>query len=322
MTAHSYGRRGGEPCIAFRFADMMTQPRKTPRPFRAARPVISAAAGAALASVLAVAAVLANPGAPHAQTPPSRVVSMNLCTDQLAMLIAAPGQLHSVSHLARREDASVLFSEAAAYAVNHGEAEEIFLMKPDLVLAGTFSARATVSLLRRLGMRVEEFAAETSFADIRANITRMGDLLGQREKADTLVAQLDQRLAAYTAGAEQHRPLAALYYANSYSSGGGTLAGEAVERAGLANLAARLGLNGTVKLPLEVLVMNAPDLVVGGERASGSREPRAYDNLDHPALRKSGDSARVAVPDKYWICGAPFTAEAVRILAEAAGRLR
>jgi iron complex transport system substrate-binding protein len=74
--------------------------------------------------------------------------------------------------------------------------------------------------------------------------------------------------------------------------------------------------------------MNAPDLVVGGERASGSREPRAYDNLDHPALRalptlrKSGDAARVAVPDKYWICGAPFTAEAVRILAEAAGRLR
>jgi iron complex transport system substrate-binding protein len=319
----------GKPRIPFQFADMMTQPRETPRLFRAPRPAISAIGGAALAVVFAFAAVLADPGAARAQIPPSRVVSMNLCTDQLAMLIAAPGQLHSVSHLATREEASVLFREAAAYAVNHGEAEEIFLLKPDLVLAGTFSARATVSLLRRLGIRVEEFAAETSFADIRANIARMGDLLGQREEAEALVAQLDQRLAAYAAEAgEEHRPLAALYYANSYSSGGGTLAGEAVEHAGLANLARRLGLSGTVRLPLEVLVMNAPDLVVGGERASGSREPRAYDNLDHPALRalpalrKSGDAARVAVPDKYWICGAPFTAEAVRILAEATGRLR
>ena len=36
-----------------------------------------------------------------AQEAPARVVSMNLCTDQLAMLLAAPGQLLSVSKLAR-----------------------------------------------------------------------------------------------------------------------------------------------------------------------------------------------------------------------------
>ena len=32
---------------------------------------------------------------------PRRVVSMNLCTDQVAMLLAAPGQLISVSDLAQ-----------------------------------------------------------------------------------------------------------------------------------------------------------------------------------------------------------------------------
>ena len=52
------------------------------------------------------AAVLASTLAGHSAMPglhaeqPQRVVSMNLCTDQLAMLIARPGQLHSVSHLA------------------------------------------------------------------------------------------------------------------------------------------------------------------------------------------------------------------------------
>ena len=37
---------------------------------------------------------------------PARVVSINLCTDQLAMLLAAPGQLLSVSHLAREPQSS------------------------------------------------------------------------------------------------------------------------------------------------------------------------------------------------------------------------
>jgi iron complex transport system substrate-binding protein len=244
---------------------------------------------------------------------------MNLCTDQLAMLIAAPGQLHSVSHLAAREDSSAMAREAAAYAVNHGQAEEIFLMKPDLVLTGAFNTRTTVALLRRLGTRVEEFAPEMSFADISANIARMGALLGRKEQADALIAALDERLAGYavTDGAES-RPLAALAYANSYTAGGGTLANDAVERAGLANLGERLGYRGMVRLPLEVLVMHAPELIIGGERQADD-PARAYDALRHPALRYIfRDGAPVVVPDKYWICGTPFITEALRILADAA----
>jgi iron complex transport system substrate-binding protein len=254
-------------------------------------------------------------------TPPRRVVSMNLCTDQLAMLIAAPGQLYSVSYLASQEDASALASEAQGYVANHGLAEEIFLMKPDLVLAGTFTSQATVALLKRLGFRVETFAPDASFADIRANLRRMGALLGRQDRAEELIATFDRALAE-----PQSRPkraLAAIYYPNSYTSGAGTLAGEVVERAGLENLAKRLGLEGTAQLPLEVLIAHAPDVIIGGERTSASHV-RAYDNITHPALRALlKDRTQVTIPDKYWVCGGPFTAEAVRILAaSAAGAAR
>jgi iron complex transport system substrate-binding protein len=254
--------------------------------------------------------------APAADAPPRRVVSINLCTDQLAMLLAAPGQLHSVSYLAHEEGASVLAAEAKAYPANHVQAEEIFLMKPDLVLAGTFTTRATVGLLRRLGFRVEEFAPEESFADISANLRRMGALLGQPAKAEELIASLDARLRDY-AREPGKRPLAAFYYANSYTSGGGTLAGEVVERAGLDNLGKRLGYVGTTTLPLEALVMNAPDFVIASDMEDRDHA-RAYSNLAHPALAalRAGRSP-ISMPDKYTICGAPFTAEAVRILAEA-----
>jgi iron complex transport system substrate-binding protein len=56
-------------------------------------------------------------------------------------------------------------------------------------------------------------------------------------------------------------------------------------------------------------------VIIGGERAPGGGV-RAYDNLTHPALRAlMKDRIQVALPDKYWVCGGPFTAEAVRILA-------
>ena len=43
---------------------------------------------------------------------PERVVSMNLCTDQLAMLLAGPGQLASVTYIATHPRASAMAEEA------------------------------------------------------------------------------------------------------------------------------------------------------------------------------------------------------------------
>ena len=275
-----------------------------------------------LAVLISIALGLAGPAiADDARLPPLRVVSMNLCTDQLAMLIAAPGQLHSVSALAKEAESSVLAVEAGKYAINHGFAEEILLMKPDLVLAGRFSTRATVSMLRRLGFTVEEFAPETSFADIHANMRRMGALLGREARTEALLQDFDETLARYAPnGQPAKRPLAALYYANGYTSGGSTLAGEAVERAGFRNLGKELGLAGPAKLSLEALVMNAPDAIVG-EMPDGV-PGLAYEVFAHPAL--AATRARrgfVRVPNKYTVCGAPFSVEAVRILAEARASL-
>lgn len=261
--------------------------------------------------------VLTFPGTLAAQEAPRRVVSMNACTDQMAMLIAGEGQLHSVSYLASDPGTSVLAAQAGRYAVNHGLAEEVFLMQPDLVIAGTYSTRATVALLRRLGIRVEEFEPENSFDDIRTNLTRMGTILGRQEKAEELVAELDRRLAALSA---QKRPdiLVATYYANSYTSGAGTLVDAIVTASGLTNIAAAMGLSGTARLPLELLVLARPDLLVDGE-SRYSAPALAQENFVHPAYRAlAAETTSVVVPASYTLCGAPFTAEAARLLQEAA----
>lgn len=252
-----------------------------------------------------------------AQEPPRRVVSMNVCTDQLAMLVAGEGQLHSVSFLASDPDTSVMAKEAGKYAVNHGLAEEIFMMQPDLVLAGAYTAQPAVNMLRRLGFRVELFDPETSFDDIRANLHRMGELLGHPERAAQLIEDMDRQLAALESENDPKRSVV-VYSSNSYTSGMGSLSHSVIEAAGLANLADQLGVVGYGRVPLEQLVLAQPDLVVLGEQRY-EHPALAQENFRHPAFKAlTSDHRLVRIPDRYWVCGAPFTVEAVRMLKDAA----
>ena len=246
---------------------------------------------------------------------PQRVVSINVCTDQLALVLARDGQLRSVSHLSQDRELSVMAAKARKMPVNHAQAEEVFLMKPDLVLTGTFSSRATVGLLRRLGVRVEEFAPARSFDDIEEHMRSMGELLGRQAEASREIDEMKAALAAIQP--PTRRKTVALYYANSYTSGRGTLVDEAVRLAGLDNLADKAGVSGSAPLSLEKLVLEKPDILV---RSSRDRAPAlAFENFEHPALRALEKQARaVTIADNLTVCGGPFSVEAVAELAEAA----
>jgi iron complex transport system substrate-binding protein len=246
---------------------------------------------------------------PALAAPPARVVSMNLCTDQLAMLLARPGQLVAVSRVARDPVASALWRAAARFPVHSGRAEEIHALAPDLVLAGTYDPPATLALLRRLGLRVETFPVENSFADIRANVARMGELLGAGERAGALIAAMDAALA--TGRPARRGPRAALYYANGYTSGAGTLADAILAEAGLTNIADAAGLT---RLPLETLVMSDPDLVITGQDYPSPALAQGI--LHHPALLSLA-ARRAAVADNLWVCGTPMAARAVTALRAA-----
>ena len=268
----------------------------------------SAFRAAALAACAAGAAVPA-----AAAEAPRRVVSINVCTDQIAMTLAADGQLHSVSFLAADPRASAMAAEAADYPLNHARAEEIFLMKPDLVLAGTYQNPATLGMLRRLGIPVETFAPATSLDAIRETVTRIGALLGRDAAAADAVADFDAGLAALGA-ADGPRLRAALYFANGYTVGRSSLSGDVLDAAGFANVADAAGFGAGGRMPLEVLAFAAPDEVVSGERyPAGSRSEEI---LDHPVVRALRDGAPPAVvPDAEWLCGTPHVLAAVARLA-------
>lgn len=240
---------------------------------------------------------LAAPAATPAVTPPARVVSMNLCTDQLAMLLAAPGQLVSVSWLAQDPRSSAMAAEAAAYPANRGLAEEVFLRRPDLVLAGTFTARASVGMLRRLGVPVLELPPALSFADARTQIAEVGAALGREAAAAALLARFDAALAAVPPPPAT-RPTAAIVGESGFAAGPESLSGAVLEAAGFANLLGPMGYETAARLPLEALVMGRPDLLVLPEPWPGWSQAEEF--LRHPALAATG--AELVLPDRNWVC--------------------
>lgn len=244
--------------------------------------------------------------------PPRRVVSINLCTDQLAMLLAAPGQLVSVSYLARDPRTSAMAAEALDYPVNRSRAEEVYLMEPDLVLGGTYSTPGAVSMLRRLGVRVETLPPAMSFEDIVAQVEEVGSLLGREEEAARLAAHIRARLAELDT--VERRPRVALYSANGITSGRGTLADEIVRRAGFDNVADEIDLPPGGRLSLERLVLSDPDVILAAQPFPGASRSEAV--LTHPVLDAIPAFRAVgAVRDGAWVCGLPQTIEAVHDLA-------
>ncbi|MEO9779492.1 MAG: ABC transporter substrate-binding protein [Sedimentitalea sp.] len=246
---------------------------------------------------------------------PVRVVSINLCTDQLAMLLAGPDQLYSVSYLAKDPRASAMTVEAEQYVINHGLAEEIYLMQPDLVIAGAYSTRATVDMLRRLGVPVAVFEPTYSLDDVGARITQMGEVLQRQGAAAIMLADFDAWLKVLTAEVE-HNPRAILYYANGYTSGDNTLAGQILLAAGFSNAASEAGYEAGEKLPLEVLALTEPEIVIAARPYPGAS--RSEGILDHPVVQKLRvNHAGATMTDHDWVCGTPYVLRAIENLVAA-----
>ena len=272
----------------------------------------------AFAAAVALAPLGAAAGAAAGAEVPRRVVSINLCTDQLAMALAAPGQLLSVSALAHDPRTSLMAEQAGDFPANHGRAEEIYLMRPDLVLASTFTSPATLSMLRRLNVPVVTFEPEVSLDGITASILQMGDALGRADQAAAMARDFRRDLAALRRAAGDDAPVAATWAANGYMTGTRTLSSDVLRAAGFSLLAERLGLAVGAMIPLELLLMADPDAVVVGP--SGSAPARADDVVHHPALARSG-AERIEVDDREWICGLPAVLDLARELGSTRARL-
>jgi len=248
-----------------------------------------------------------------AAQPPS-VASINLCTDQLVLSIADPAQILSLSWLSADPEESMLASTAREFPLNYGSAEELIEIGADIVIAGSETSPFTRQLLRRLGSTVVEIEPAMSLDDIENNLRLVGGAIGRSAEAESVVASMRARVEAIRERRAEPARSAIVVRPGGFTIGRNTLAHELIELAGLDNRIAELDRWGS--LSIEALLSHDPEIIV--VMSYRTAEASLADSVfSHPALVSLAESSeRIAVPARYFACGAPDSLTSAEVLLE------
>lgn len=273
-----------------------------------------------LARAFLIAFALASPPVLAAGAVPQRVVSFNLCADQLVLALADPSQIAALSPYAADPTLSVMAKEAEKYPRLAWQAESVMPLNPDLVLIGSWDRAVTRRLLTALKFKIAELDVVLDIDAVRAQIRQVADLLGHPERGARLVADLDAARARLMARPPPTATTALVVERGGFTAGTDTLVAALLADAGLhAPPGAPASIGGYV--PLERLLVLKPDVIVFKERLGEARDQGAL-YLTHPALRALYPPERqIILPERYTLCGGPALVAAYDYLAAAMDRL-
>ena len=259
---------------------------------------------------LSLAAALLAPAAP-ARLP--RIVSINPCIDAVLVRVADPAQIAGISHYSQDPRAtSIPLGVANSFRATSGTAEEVVALRPDVVLTGPHTEPATVAALKRLHIRLVQFAVPESVAESIVQVRDISAQTGHPARGAALVA----RIAA--AAAPSHAaPLPALIWqSGGLVPGSGTLPDELLRRAGFRNMSAAYGLKKWDVLPLEYLVARPPRVLLSVAAAEVGEDRLT----SHPAVRRLARRIVVAAyPARLMNCGGPTIIDAMARLNQVRG---
>lgn len=253
-------------------------------------------------------------GAAEAQHRPQRVVSLNLCTDEMLLAFADREQIASLSYLIRDPSISIMVEQSQGIPINDGRAETILFSGPDLVLAGTFGQHYQSALLKAQGLKVLTLGPWTSLKEGREQIRTMAKALGHAERGEDLIKRIDAALQR-TKNIVPGKPSILVYDRGGWVSATDSPMNELLVHMGfrLHHGSSGLPYGGVVRL--ESIVTSPPDYLLVDEEAGN-----AVDNgtalFSHPALINAVPlSRRLIVPGKLAICGGPSTPDLIEALA-------
>ncbi|RJF70015.1 ABC transporter substrate-binding protein [Rhodopseudomonas palustris] len=264
-------------------------------------------------------ALIAAPSAAAAAV--KRIASINMCTDQLLLVLADPDQIVGLGPYARDRHLSWLAEQARHYPRLSGEAEDLLMLAPNIILAGRYGKRATREILRAKKLKVEEFDTPRSVDDVKAQIARVGGLVGHPDRADAVIAELDRAMTRARRAASRHPARVLALSRRGWVTGGDSLLSSLLQTAGLSNAATDLGYAYGGFASLETIVAARPDLLLLAED-----QPAAEDQgkalLLHPSIQRAyPPNRRIVIPEPLTICGGAMFAVALDRLVEAIERI-
>jgi len=245
-----------------------------------------------------------------------RIASMNVCTDQLLIPLADPQQILGLSRFSRDAWQSFAADDARRYPILSGGAEDMLVLRPDVVVASLFDKRSTRELLKEKGLHLAEFAVPRNLDEAKAQIREMGEIVQHADRAEAEIARLDAAIArARRAVAVKHYRVLPLSR-RGWVAGSDSLVSSLLTETGLFNAAGDLGVGTGGYASLEAIVNLKPDFILVSEAGDRAEDDgRAF--LLHPALNRFYPPAkRIVIPERLTVCGGVMLADALDVLVK------
>lgn len=241
---------------------------------------------------------------------PQRIVSLDYCADQFVLALADRDQIAALSPDAAR-DFSYLRKEAQGLAQVRAQAEDVIVLRPDLVVRSYGGGPGAEAFFRRAGIKATTLGFAEDYAAIRANVLHMAHAMGQPERGAALVRAFDARLAAIAP--RQGAPTGLYMTSAGVTTGEGSLIHSMMETAGLANFQTETGWN---PLPLERLAHERPDLVVTAFFGPNAVAREPWSAARHPVARAALEGREVVALDgAVTACGGWFVLDAIEAMS-------
>ncbi|MDQ8754826.1 ABC transporter substrate-binding protein [Sphingosinicella sp. LHD-64] len=240
---------------------------------------------------------------------PARVASLNLCTDELVLALAAPDQIASVTHLAQDPAETPLWREARRYRRNDGSLLSVAALRPDLVVTMGGGARDRLRIAERLGIPTIDLPFAASLDDTKAGIRRLAAALGRVAAGDALIRQISA-LQASTPPAQAE--------AIWLGGGGRTVSAVGLEAQWMALAGLRQRPLRGDRVGLETLLARPPQILLRSDYRQGQYSA-AQRWLTHPAAARVRGARTIATDGRRWTCmGPPLIGEIHRLRREIA----
>jgi iron complex transport system substrate-binding protein len=265
---------------------------------------VAAAAFAMFGGVLSAPALAAGP----------RIASMNVCTDQLLITLADPQQILGLSRYSRDTWQSFAADDARRFPILSGGAEDILVLRPDVVVASLFDKRSTRELLKEKGLHLAEFAVPRNLGEVKTQIREMGDVVGHPDRAAAEIARLDAAMMRARRAVADKRLSVLPLSRRGWVSGSDSLVSSLLTETGLFNAAGDLGVTSGGYASLEAIVNLKPDFLLVSEAGDRAEDDgKAF--LLHPALERFyPPDKRIVLPERLTVCGGVMLAEALDLL--------
>lgn len=249
-----------------------------------------------------------------------RIVSLDFCADNYVLKLADRDQILAVSPDAEK-DFTYMRAAAAGLPSVRPVAEDILILKPDLIVRSYGGGPSAAAFFERAGIPVLQVGWASTIdgedmGSIAALIQHMADGLGQSERGHALVNEFQDGLAAVR---PRETDQSALYMTPAgVTTGSGSLMHEALKAAGLENFQ---DVPGWRVLPLERLVYEQPDLVAASFFENRAVTRNAWSATNHPVAQRQLEQSDVVFMQGAWTaCGGWFILEAIEALAGGAAQ--